>query len=42
MLTYWQHERPLSCPKGHTMIWLGSVFWMCETCHEIYVEEADS
>jgi hypothetical protein len=29
---YWQHNQPLSCPKGHLMLWLGSVYWICPTC----------
>ena len=36
----WQHENPLQCPKGHTMVWLGSAFWLCPKgkCHQIYVQ----
>lgn len=29
---YWQHTAPLTCPKGHTMGWLGSVYWLCTKC----------
>ncbi len=36
---YWQHREPLRCPKRHWMTWLGSVFWICGTCHTIYVQE---
>lgn len=34
----WQHNDPLPCPKGHPMGWLGSVYWICEPCHVIYVQ----
>lgn len=41
-MKYWQHESPISCPKGHEMIWLGSVYWICPKCRkkkgEIYVQ----
>ena len=30
----WPH---LNCPKRHAMWWLGSRFWICESCHVIYV-----
>ncbi len=38
---YWQHREPLKCPKGHTMTWLGSAFWVCGKgkCNTIYVQE---
>ena len=29
---YWQHNKPLACPKGHLMLWLGSVYWICPLC----------
>lgn len=29
---YWQHVDPLKCPKGHPMVWLGSVYWICAEC----------
>lgn len=35
---YWQHNKPLKCPRQHLMGWLGSVFWICSSCHLIYVE----
>lgn len=37
---YWQHTKPLRCPKRHKMIWLGSVFWICGRgkCNTIYVQ----
>jgi len=37
---YWQHQSPLSCPKGHEMIWLGSRYWICPKgkCNRIYAE----
>lgn len=35
---YWQHRTPLCCPKGHVMGWLGLVYWVCATCHTIYVQ----
>ena len=40
-MKYWQHETPLKCPKGHTMIWLGSAFWICGKgkCNTIYVQQ---
>lgn len=37
-MNYWQHEHPLRCPKRHKMLWLGSVFWICGKCHQLYVE----
>lgn len=38
---YWEHNDPLRCPKGHKMLWLGGVFWICGKgkCKTIYVEE---
>jgi hypothetical protein len=36
---YWQHREPLQCPRRHVMIWLGSLFWICSTCHTIYVQQ---
>lgn len=33
--SYWQHRKPLACPKGHIMGWLGSRFWMCGECRRI-------
>ncbi len=38
---YWQHERPLDCPRGHQMIWLGGRVWICGrgACNKIYVEQ---
>jgi hypothetical protein len=38
---YWQHNDPIECPKKHKMIWLGSVFWICEKCHIIYGQVQD-
>lgn len=35
---YWQHEHPITCPNHHLMIWLGGVYWICETCRVIYVQ----
>lgn len=35
---YWQHREPLACPNEHEMIWLGSAYWICESCHTIYAE----
>jgi hypothetical protein len=34
---YWQHREPLSCPQHHVMVWLGSAFWICGKCRQIYV-----
>lgn len=38
---YWQHNKPLRCPKGHIMTWLGSAFWICGKgkCNTIFVQE---
>jgi hypothetical protein len=36
---YWQHNDPISCPRRHLMIWLGSAFWICSKCHQIYVQQ---
>jgi hypothetical protein len=38
--SYWQHDEPLKCPKDHTMMWLGSAFWLCGKgkCNTIYVQ----
>jgi hypothetical protein len=38
---YWQYNKPLNCPKGHEMLWLGSAFWICGKgkCNRIYVQE---
>lgn len=38
MPKYWQHEKPLKCPKRHKMGWLGSVYWLCSKCNTVYVE----
>lgn len=40
-MMYWQHETPLRCPRGHTMGWLGSMYWLCSTCRPkvIYVQQ---
>jgi len=35
---YWQHNNPIDCPKGHQMIWSGSVYWLCCECHQVYVQ----
>jgi hypothetical protein len=40
-MKFWQHDKPLRCPKRHVMIWLGSVYWICEKCHVIYVEQPE-
>lgn len=37
-MAFWQHEKPIDCPKKHQMIWLGSVFWNCGRCKTIYVQ----
>lgn len=39
---YWRHERPIRCPKRRPMIWLGSLYWICEKCHTIYVQVEES
>lgn len=38
---FWQHNAPLKCPKGHVMVWLGSVYWICGKgqCNTIYVQD---
>lgn len=36
---YWQHNDPIRCPKRHVMTWLGSAFWICSKCHQIYVQQ---
>lgn len=38
---YQQHNKPLRCPKGHVMLWLGSAFWICGKgkCNTIFVQE---
>jgi hypothetical protein len=43
MAKFWQHETPLTCPKGHRMYWLGSVYWICpkEHCGTIYVQTVE-
>jgi len=28
----------INCPKKHVMVWLGSAFWICSKCHQIYVQ----
>jgi len=40
-MTYWQHDTPLKCPKGHRMYWLGGAFWLCpkEHCHQVFVAQ---
>lgn len=40
-MKYWQHEAPLSCPRGHAMGCLGLVYWMCDKCRTIYCEAHD-
>lgn len=37
-MIYWQHETPIACPVDHPMLWLGSVYWLCEHCKVIYVQ----
>ncbi len=32
MSQYWQHDEPLKCTEGHSMIWLGSAYWICSEC----------
>lgn len=43
MSRYWQHNTPLKCPHGHTMIWLGSRYWICGKgfCNTIYVQHGE-
>ena len=31
-MSYWQHNDPIECPKGHKMLWLGLLFWIRPTC----------
>ena len=35
---YWQHEKPIKCPKRHKMYWLGGAWWICDECHQIYAQ----
>lgn len=37
---YWQHRVYVLCPKRHHMAWLGAAYWICSTCHTIYVQTA--
>lgn len=39
---YRQHEAPLSCPKEHPMIWLGTAYWFCAKCQQVYVQVLNS
>lgn len=36
----WQHARPLKCPKGTPMTWLGGPFWLCgkACCNQVWVQ----
>lgn len=40
-MSYWQHETPIKCPKRHSMLWLGSVYWICSKCRVVYVQIAN-
>lgn len=37
-MQYWQHEKPLECPAGHKMLWLGGAWWICSECRVIYAQ----
>ena len=39
MTTYWQHEKPLRCPRRHKMGWLGLIFWICSKCKKLYAQK---
>lgn len=38
-MKYWQHAEPLRCPKDHPMVWLGTSYWICGKCKQVYVAD---
>ncbi len=41
-MKYWQHESPIECPHGHIMVWLGSAYWICGKCEQVYVQSSEA
>lgn len=37
-MSHSQHTNPRQCPQGHSMLWLGGTYWICEPCAKLYAE----